>query len=485
MGSNFGCSDNIKSPDYIEIGNWRIAHTCETCERSHLSISSDNIKTAQIFRDTGSTHEGPRIDFNGWDEDSASGPTFSTQGITFGNKAVQIRDWRIRQIDDAHMSVSHKNGNVARIYKSDGTLHGNDKDFSGWKSDIGAPSCAYLTESYLQIGDWRFGKIDGKHFSVTHKDGKTAAIYRTDGTIHRGPRADFNAWGISNKGVIMGSNFGCSDSINTAQLFREIGTVHPGPRANFRPPTNGSYLSADEQAMISSSGGLKSLVSKIEGMDITSTLHNHIKELRDHWTKGFDESFIENVVDDIKNLVKDAHNDFREFLQFVDDLGSIQFLVTTEVEGWAGIVLEFGLSIDVRQLVYYIHHGFKWDPLTTQLISVHVGYAFDIGVQGGGDAGFSIAYHTSAVTGVNGFGWGLSLEGAYEYAVGLNVGWPFPGTHIPNQYVVQVIGAGAKLEAAGFINHAIIVGKNICFISNNMSWILWSLMIFNLFSFNA
>ena len=85
---------------------------------------------------------------------------------------------------------------------------------------------------------------------------------------------------------------------------------------------------------------------------------------------------------------------------------------------------------------------------------------------------------------MNGFGWGLSLEGAFEYAVGLNVAWPIPGTHIPNQYVVQVIGAGAKLEAAGFINHAIIVGKNICFNFNNMSWILWSLIIFNLFSFN-
>ena len=51
----------------------------------------------------------------------------------------------------------------------------------------------YLTENYLQIGDWRFGKIDENHFSVTHKDGKTAVIYKTDGTVHRGPRTDVNA----------------------------------------------------------------------------------------------------------------------------------------------------------------------------------------------------------------------------------------------------------------------------------------------------
>jgi len=196
--------------DYIEIGNWRIAHTCEQCSNSHFSISSDNIKTSQIFRDTGSTHKGPRSDFNGWDA-GVSGPTFSTQGIIFGNKAVQVRDWRIRQIDNAHMSVSHKNGNVSRIYRSDGTLHGNVRSFSGWNNDIGAPSCAYLTENYLQIGDWRFGKIDGSHLSVSHKGGKTAVIYRRDGTLHGGPRTDYNGWNLPDGDVIMGSNNGCGN----------------------------------------------------------------------------------------------------------------------------------------------------------------------------------------------------------------------------------------------------------------------------------
>jgi hypothetical protein len=38
------------------------------------------------------------------------------------------------------------------------------------------------------------------------------------------------------------------------------------------------------------------------------------------------------------------------------------------------------------------------------------------------------------------------------------VAWSLPGTHIPNQFVAQVIGVGAKLEAAAFWNHAIILG---------------------------
>ena len=215
------------SPDYIEIGNWRIAHTCETCEHSHLTISSDNIETAQIFREDGTLHPGPRSGFNGWDEDSASGPTFSSKGITFGNKAVQIRDWRIRQIDDEHMSVSHRNGNVARIYRSDGTLHGNVKIFSGWESDIGAPTCAYLTENYLQIGDWRFGKMDEFHFSVSHKAGKTAAIYRIEGTVHSGPRTDFNAWSLPNADAIMGSNHDCPATLISTLVSNKHATDKP------------------------------------------------------------------------------------------------------------------------------------------------------------------------------------------------------------------------------------------------------------------
>jgi len=38
------------------------------------------------------------------------------------------------------------------------------------------------------------------------------------------------------------------------------------------------------------------------------------------------------------------------------------------------------------------------------------------------------------------------------------VAWPLPGSHIPNQFVAQIIGAGASFEAAAFWNHAIIVG---------------------------
>ena len=112
-------------------------------------------------------------------------------------------------MDSRHLSVTHESGNVARIYRSDGTLHGNNKDFSGFKTGLGEPRCAFLTDEYLQIGDWRIGVLNPAHLSVTHKDGKTAVIYRDDGTTHPGPRTDFNAWLMPEGEVIMGSNIGC------------------------------------------------------------------------------------------------------------------------------------------------------------------------------------------------------------------------------------------------------------------------------------
>ncbi|EJK65800.1 hypothetical protein THAOC_13305, partial [Thalassiosira oceanica] len=199
--------------DYVEIGGWRFARTCETCTNSHFSVSSQRLlKTSQIFRDTGSTHRGPRSDFHGFDLVTSSGLTYSSQPIMFGDKGVQIRDWRIRQIDATHMSVSNENGNVSRIYRADGTVHGNNKDFSGYKiEELGEPACAYLTSSFLQIGDWRFGEIS-THLSVTHKGGKTAMIYRDDGRIFQGPRTDFNAWGLQDEEILMGSNEGCGET---------------------------------------------------------------------------------------------------------------------------------------------------------------------------------------------------------------------------------------------------------------------------------
>lgn len=49
-------------------------------------------------------------------------------------------------------------------------------------------------KGFLQFGNWRMGVYDKLHFVFCHKSGYTAVIYRSDGTVHKGPRKDFNLW---------------------------------------------------------------------------------------------------------------------------------------------------------------------------------------------------------------------------------------------------------------------------------------------------
>ena len=118
-----------------------------------------------------------------------------------------------------------------------------------------------IGDRFVQIGDWRLGDADGRHFSIAHKDGFTAAIFREDGTFHDGPRAKYGCtrdqlttWNRNDfnpQGVYFGERFvqigdwrigdadGRHSSIAhkngfTAYIWREDGTCHHGPRAQFR-----------------------------------------------------------------------------------------------------------------------------------------------------------------------------------------------------------------------------------------------------------
>jgi hypothetical protein len=252
---------SVTNWDHLQIGpTWRIGRTCEICSDSHFSISSlydDAKKTSQIFQDTGSTHKGPRSDYNGWDLESLSGPTYSVDSILFGEYGVQVRDWRIRQIGDDHLSVSHENGNVARIYKSNGSVHGNVPSFNGYATELGAPTCSYLADSYLQVGDWRFAAYDATHLSVAHRLGYTSAIYRTDGTVYSGPRRDYNGWAMPEEDAIMGTKEGCSpldpSHPNVFQIgsYWRIAQMYDDNHLSFSAKGAGtSYLGGSQTAMI-------------------------------------------------------------------------------------------------------------------------------------------------------------------------------------------------------------------------------------------
>jgi hypothetical protein len=55
-------------------------------------------------------------------------------------------------------------------------------------------------DGFIQIGNWRFGRVDDNHFSFSSNNGRTAVILRSDGTVHggNGQRSD---WGLSHKPI--------------------------------------------------------------------------------------------------------------------------------------------------------------------------------------------------------------------------------------------------------------------------------------------
>ena len=56
------------------------------------------------------------------------------------------------------------------------------------------PEFGHWGDRFIQLAKWRLAAIDKNHFSISHKDGITAQIYHSDGTVHPGPRSDYGSW---------------------------------------------------------------------------------------------------------------------------------------------------------------------------------------------------------------------------------------------------------------------------------------------------
>jgi len=179
----------------------------------------------------------------------------SNGAVKFGNKFVQIGDWRFGDVDGGHFSMAYKGSRTAQIYRSDGTLHGGPRsDFTTWGRglDANAPGISF-GDRFIQIGQWRICDIDGNHASVCTVHGKTAQIFRADGTLHGGPRNDFCCHGraVNNNhpnrptigdrflqigrwrfGDIDGYHASASTNylgyVRAAQIWRGDGTLHGG-----------------------------------------------------------------------------------------------------------------------------------------------------------------------------------------------------------------------------------------------------------------
>ncbi|CAE7379753.1 unnamed protein product [Symbiodinium necroappetens] len=168
---------------FIQLGEWRLGEHDE----NHFSISHKDGWTAQIFRNDGTLHPGPRRDYGIWNRQIGK-----PKGIKFGSNWVEIGAFRIGTIDNIHLSVAHKGGKTAQIFRNDGHLFPGPRGDFGTYGRPSALSGISEGDRYLQIGQFRLGDVDGHHFTVIHTGlSKTIQIYRDDGTLHPGPRNDW------------------------------------------------------------------------------------------------------------------------------------------------------------------------------------------------------------------------------------------------------------------------------------------------------
>jgi hypothetical protein len=92
---------------------------------------------------------------------------------------------------------------------------------------------------FIQIGNWRFGRVDDNHFSFSSNNGRTAVILRSDGTVHggNGQRTD---WGLSHAPITW--TYSASNPMALSSLPNvQFGSswVQFGPNCRLGTPDNG------------------------------------------------------------------------------------------------------------------------------------------------------------------------------------------------------------------------------------------------------
>jgi len=116
-------------------------------------------------------------------------------GIQFGDRFIQIGKWRLGDVNGVHASMAHRDGQTAVVFKSDGTFHvGPRTDMSTWSRIVGNSSGVSFGDRFIQIGKWRLGDVNGVHASMAHQGGQTAVLFKSDGTVHGGPRTGMSTW---------------------------------------------------------------------------------------------------------------------------------------------------------------------------------------------------------------------------------------------------------------------------------------------------
>ena len=172
------CYSILMGDRFIELGDWRLAEI----DSRHFSISHRNGYTSVVYRDDGLMVPGwGSRDWHGWER-----PTGAAKGIKFGFQFIQIGGWRIGAVNEDHLSLADHGGQVSCIWKQDNTIHTGPRiDHSTYDRPVGEAVGISFGDRFIQIGDWRLGDVgfDGQHshFAITGSKGETVQLLRSDG----------------------------------------------------------------------------------------------------------------------------------------------------------------------------------------------------------------------------------------------------------------------------------------------------------------
>ncbi|CAE7584879.1 unnamed protein product [Symbiodinium natans] len=189
--------------NFVQIGKWRLA----MINSAHFSLSHSEGQTPQIWRSDGTMHPGPRTDWGSWGW--AEGVTLtslsmdtSQYGVFFGDRFIQVGNWRFGQTDPSHFTISVKNPNgqvrTVQIFRRDGLVvtlgPPSEAAYNTWGFHRDRPQGISFGDHFLQIAGFRLSATadaNGDAFTISHTTGvdpkshntaKTIMAYRKAGT---------------------------------------------------------------------------------------------------------------------------------------------------------------------------------------------------------------------------------------------------------------------------------------------------------------
>ena len=125
---------------------------------------------------------------NGWDNrESGYVPAGDLQEVKIGDRFIQFgKFWRVGEFN-AMLSISHSEGQTPLVIQKDGTMIAGPSTANNLFIRRGEPKGVTFGDRFVQIGNFRLGDVDGWHFSISHVNTeKLLDLFKGDGTRELG-----------------------------------------------------------------------------------------------------------------------------------------------------------------------------------------------------------------------------------------------------------------------------------------------------------